>query len=163
MRLQTKEIAKMGLLLAVGLVLSYIESMIPFYFGIPGAKLGLTNLMVLLVLYVYGWKWALALNVMRILLAGFMFGNLFGILYSLAGAGLSFLIMYLLWKKQYFTMTGVSIAGGVFHNVGQIIVASLLISKFSFIYYLPFLLITGVIAGFLVGRLGQMIYDRGVL
>lgn len=166
MQLPTNQIAKRGVLLALGLVLSYVESLIPFYFGIPGAKLGLTNLMVILALYAYGWKEALSLNLMRILLAGFLFGNFFGILYSLAGAGCSFVAMIIgrkVLKEPLFSMAGISVLGGIFHNIGQILVATVLISHFSFIYYLPFLLVTGAIAGYLIGRLGELIIRRGVL
>ena len=80
-----KKVALLGVFLALALICSYIESLIPFYFGVPGMKLGLTNIVVVLLLYFYGTKEALAVSFMRILLAGFMFGNAFSILYSLAG------------------------------------------------------------------------------
>ena len=91
-----KKTAYLGLFLALALICSYIESLIPFYFGIPGVKLGLTNIVVVMMLYCIGAKEALLVSLLRIVLAGFMFGNMFSILYSLAGGILSFLIMYLL-------------------------------------------------------------------
>lgn len=163
MQWRTKRMTRLAFMLALGLLLSYIESLIPFYFGIPGAKLGLSNLMVLLILYTYGMKDALFVNIVRILTAGILFSNFFGILYSIAGALLSFLAMILVKKFTKAGITTVSIAGGIFHNIGQIMVATVLISHFSFLYYLPFLLGTGIVAGFLIGRLADILLKRGIL
>lgn len=160
---RTRRITKLAFMLALGLLLSYIESLIPFYFGIPGAKLGLGNLMVLLILYTYGMKDALLVNIVRILTAGILFSNLFGILYSIAGALFSFLAMVFIKRFTKAGVTIVSIVGGIFHNIGQIIVATILISHFSFLYYLPFLLATGIVAGFLIGRLADILLKRGIL
>lgn len=102
--------AYMGLFLSFALILSYVESLIPFYFGVPGVKLGLANLAVLLVLYRYGWKEALALNLARVFLSGFLFGNLFMVIYSLAGAAGSFLVMCFLKKTRGFSIMGVSLS-----------------------------------------------------
>lgn len=146
-----KKTAYMGLFLATALILSYIESLIPFYFGIPGVKLGLANLAVLLALYRYGWKEALLLNFMRILLAGFLFGNLFTITYSLAGAVTSFAIMCLLKRLGGFSIIGISIAGGVFHNIGQILVAYFVTKTAGVAFYLPVLLVAGLTTGLLIG------------
>lgn len=146
-----KKTAHMGLFLASALILSYIESLIPFYFGIPGVKLGLANLAVLFALYRYGWREALLLNLMRILLAGFLFGNLFTIIYSLAGAITSFSVMCLLKQPDSFSILGVSIAGGVSHNIGQILVAYFVTKTAGVAFYLPVLLIAGIITGLLIG------------
>ncbi len=146
-----KKTAHMGLFLASALILSYIESLIPFYFGIPGVKLGLANLAVLFALYRYGWREALLLNLMRILLAGFLFGNLFTIIYSLAGAITSFSVMFLLKQPDSFSILGVSIAGGVSHNIGQILVAYFVTKTAGVAFYLPVLLIAGIITGLLIG------------
>ena len=108
-----KKVALLGVFLALALICSYIESLIPFYFGVPGMKLGLTNIVVVLLLYFYGTKEALAVSFMRILLAGFMFGNAFSILYSLAGGLLSLFVMALLKKTGWFHMIAVSICGGI--------------------------------------------------
>ena len=148
-----KKVAYLGVLLAFALVLSYVESLIPFYFGIPGVKLGLANLAVVLTLYLYGWREAILLNVMRVLLAGFMFGNLFMILYSLAGAVCSFCFMCLCKKLGCFSVLGVSMVGGVFHNVGQIVVAIFVTKTAGVAYYLPVLLISGVVTGLCIGVL----------
>lgn len=141
----------MGVLLSFALILSYVESLIPFYFGVPGVKLGLANLAVIIVLYWYGWKEAIMLNVVRVLLAGFLFGNLFMVMYSLAGAICSFLIMYLLKRSGRFSIMGVSMAGGIFHNVGQIGIAVFVTKTVSMVYYLPVLMVAGIVTGFLVG------------
>ena len=107
-----RKVAIFGVFTALALIFSYVELLIPINFGIPGAKLGLANLMTVLVLYKMGIKEALALSVTRIILSGFMFGNLFGILYSLSGGLLSFLVMVLLKKSDRFSVAGVSIGGG---------------------------------------------------
>lgn len=152
MRQDNKEkTAYMGVLLSFALILSYVESLIPFYFGAPGIKLGLANLAVVLVLYRYGWKEAAVLNGMRVLLAGFLFGNLFMILYSLAGAACSFLIMCILKKTGKFSVMGVSMAGGVFHNAGQTGVAFFVTKTAGVAYYLPVLIIAGAVTGMLIG------------
>ena len=119
-----KKTAYLGVYLALALICSYVESLIPFYFGIPGVKLGLTNIVVVLMLYCVGTKEALAVSALRIVLSGFLFGNMFSILYSLAGGLLSFLVMYLLKKTKWFGVLPVSVSGGIFHNVGQLIVAA---------------------------------------
>jgi heptaprenyl diphosphate synthase len=163
MQLQTNKIAKLGLLLALALVLSYVEQLVPVPLGIPGAKLGLPNLVILLLLYTYGWKEALLVSVMRIFLSGFLFGGMSGILYSMAGAALSFLVMLLAKKCRIFSMTAVSILGGVFHNIGQLMVDCLVLNGFSIIYYLPLLLVCGLLAGGLNGILATQLYKRGLL
>ena len=134
--------AYFGVYLALALILSYVESLIPFYFGIPGVKLGLTNLVIVLVLYQLGFGPAMA---------GFLFGNLYSILYSLAGGVLSLLVMALVKKTGKLSIAGVSICGGIFHNVGQILVAMVVVENMSIAYYMPVLLISGVITGCLIG------------
>lgn len=146
--------------LAFALILGYVEMLIPISFGIPGMKLGLANLAVLLALYRFGIKEAFLIDILRIVLSGFLFGNLYGILYSLAGGILSFLIMTLAKKTGRFGMSGVSMAGGVFHNIGQLAVAALVVETKGIFYYLPPLLVAGVITGFLIGMLAQQIWNR---
>ena len=136
--------AVFGVFTALALIFSYVELLIPINFGIPGAKLGLANLVIVIVLYKTDWKEALLLSVVRIILAGFLFGNLFGILYSLAGGILSLAVMTLLKKTGAFSVIGVSMAGGVSHNVGQLIIAMLVVETYAVGYYLPVLLITGL-------------------
>ncbi|MBP7348614.1 MAG: Gx transporter family protein [Butyrivibrio sp.] len=150
MQLRLK-ISQLGLLLAVSLILSYIESVLPFNFGIPGMKLGLPNLAIVLTLYLFGWQEALLINISRIILSGFMFGNLAGILFSLAGALVSFVCMLAAKRCRIFSAGAVSIVGGVMHNTGQLLIAVLIVKTVGILYYLPILLIAGMITGGLIG------------
>lgn len=143
--------AYMGLLLAFAMMLSYIESLIPFFFGLPGMKLGLANLAVVLSLYLFGWKEALTINSMRVLLTSFLFGSMSTLLYSAAGAAASFAAMILLRKTNKFSETGVSMAGGVFHNIGQLTAAFFVVRTMGIFYYFPVLLVSGLVTGFLIG------------
>lgn len=153
-------VAVFGVFTALALIFSYVELLIPINFGIPGAKLGLANLVIIIVLYKSDWKEALLLSVVRIVLAGFLFGNLFGILYSLAGGILSLAVMALLKRSGAFSIIGVSMAGGVSHNVGQLIMAMLVVETYAVGYYLPVLLIAGLITGTLIGIAGREMLKR---
>lgn len=148
--------AELGLLLAMALILSYVESLIPFSFGIPGIKLGLPNLIVLLLLYdgkrVHE---ALLVNGLRIVLSGFLFSNLYAILYALAGAAFSFLAMLAGRRTKRLSMMGVSVLGGVFHNVGQLLVAMAVVETLAVAYYVPFLIVAGTLTGALLGFVGM--------
>lgn len=146
-----KKTALLGFLLALSMILAYIESLLPLAVGIPGVKLGLPNMVVVLLLYSYGEKEALTVNLLRILLAGFLFGNLYSILYAIAGALCSFGVMAVLRRTGIFSIVGVSISGGVSHNIGQILVAMFVVETFAPAFYLPFLLIAGAVTGFLIG------------
>lgn len=141
----------LGFLLAISMILAYIESILPFTIGIPGVKLGLPNLVVVLLLYSYGKREALSVNLLRILLTGFLFGNLYSIFYALAGALFSFCVMVIVRKTRGFSIVGVSISGGVSHNIGQILVAMFVVETYAPAFYLPFLLIAGAVTGFLIG------------
>ena len=154
------KVAYFGLFTALALIFSYVETLIPFNFGIPGIKLGLANLLIVIILYSSGWKEALLLSVVRIVLAGFFFGNLFSILYSLAGAALSMTVMTLMLKKTSFSLIGVSVAGGVSHNIGQLIIAMLIVQNASVFVYAPALLVAGVAAGVVIGGLTNEILKR---
>ena len=155
-----RKVAIFGVFTALALIFSYVELLIPINFGIPGAKLGLANLMTVLVLYKMGIKEALALSVTRIILSGFMFGNLFGILYSLSGGLLSFLVMVLLKKSDRFSVTGVSIGGGTAHNIGQLLVAMVVVQTDQVGYYLPVLLVAGEVTGLLIGLVAKEVLKR---
>lgn len=152
--------AYFGVLTTLALILSYVETLIPINFGVPGMKLGLANLIIVIVLYWIGSKEALLLSVTRIVLSGFIFGNMFSILYSLAGGLLSLIIMYRLKKNGGFSMTGVSIAGGVSHNIGQLIVAMLVVRTYQVGYYFPVLLISGLCTGAMIGTLAAEVLKR---
>ena len=149
-------VAVFGVFTALALIFSYVELLIPINFGIPGAKLGLANLVIIIVLYKTDWKEALLLSVVRIVLAGFLFGNLFGILYSLAGGILSFIIMYI-GKKWNWSVMSVSMAGGLCHNIGQIAVAVAILRTPELIAYLPVLILAGIATGAVNGLLCGMI------
>ena len=153
-----RKTAYLGLAAAAAMLLGYVESLIPVFVTVPGMKLGLANLAVLLILYLYGWREAAAVSAVRILLGGFLFGSLVSIAFSAAGGALSLLAMSLLKRTGKFSVTGVSIAGGVLHNVGQLCTASLVVSNFNIFYYLPALLAAGLVTGALIGVLaGEML------
>lgn len=158
--MKSKNIATYGLLIALAFILSYVESLVPIPIPVPGIKLGLANLVVLAALYTMGVKDAFILSVIRIVLSGFTFGSPSVMLFSLAGGILSCVMMVLFKKSKLFSMIGVSIIGGIAHNIGQILVAIAVVENGSIIYYLPFLLISGVISGALIGILGGMIVKR---
>ena len=141
----------MGLLTALGLIIGYIEFLIPIPLGIPGVKPGFANIVIVWALYSLGPWEALMINGMRIFLSGFLFGNFSMILYSLAGAAVSFLCMCLAKKSGLFSMTGDSMIGGVMHNMGQLLVAMAVLETVSLVYYGPVLLAAGVITGLLIG------------
>ncbi len=155
-----KKIAYMGLFAAIAIIFGYVESLIPFFAGIPGIKLGLANLAVLFILEKYTWKEAVLVSMVRILVIGFMFGNMFSILYSMAGAALSLTVMTFMKKKSGFSLLGISVAGGVSHNIGQLIVATLIVENKSLLYYAPVLIISGVITGVLIGILTGEVTKR---
>lgn len=158
--MNTKKIAYLGLLIALAFVFSYIEFLIPINIGVPGAKLGLANLVIIVAIYTLNEKDAFVLSMIRIVLVGFTFANLASMLYSLAGGILSFLAMVIAKKTQKLSITGVSVIGGVFHNIGQIIMAIWVVKTASLVYYLPVLMISGIVAGVAIGILGGMVTKR---
>lgn len=157
-----RKTAELGFFLAVALILSYVESLIPITFGIPGIKLGLPNMIVVLLLFGqrYGAKEALLVNSMRIVLSGFLFSNLYAILYALAGAVFSFVAMLIGKRLRCFSVIGVSVLGGVFHNIGQAVVAMFVVETFAVSYYIPFLIVAGTITGALLGLIVMEIKEQ---
>ena len=155
-----RRVALTGMMAALALIFSYVEVLFPFNAGIPGVKLGLANLVPLIILYRMDARYAFAANLIRVILAGLLFSGLFAALYSLAGSLTSFLVMYLLKKTRLFSVIGVSTAGGVFHNLGQLIVAMLAISGPQLFHYMPVLIISGMIAGIIVGIGASILLDR---
>ena len=141
-------------------MLSYVESLFPTFIAVPGVKLGLTNLVVLIALVKIGKKDAFFINMIRILLVGLTFGTAFSLLYSFAGGILSFLVMMLFYGKNRFSVIGVSVAGGVAHNVGQILVAMMVLESKALVYYLPVLILSGTLAGVVVGILCGEVVKR---
>lgn len=159
-RMTGKQISEYGLLIALAMVLSYVEFLIPFSFVVPGVKLGLANIVVIFALYRLGKVEAFVISVLRVLLMTFMFGNAFALMYSLSGAILSFAVMLLLLKTGRFSPVGVGIGGGVSHNIGQILCAMVLLETKQIIYYLPVLFVSGAIAGIAIGVISGILIDR---
>lgn len=149
-----------GMLIALSFVLSFVESLIPISVGIPGVKLGLANLVTVVGLYTVGIKGTVVISLLRIVLAGFTFGNLFAMFYSLGGWALSLLFMVLCRKRKWFGATGTSILGGICHNIGQLCVAAFVVRQAGVFFYLPMLLLAGTAAGLVIGILGGMIIGR---
>ncbi|WP_278632651.1 Gx transporter family protein [[Ruminococcus] lactaris] len=154
------KVAVFGVFTSLALILSYVELLIPINLGIPGMKLGLANLLVVILLYKCGPRDALLLSVIRILLSGLIFGNMFSIFYSLGGGLLSLAVMVFLKKTGQFTVAGISIGGGASHNVGQLLVAMFVVQTYQVGYYLPVLLIAGVITGAVIGILSAEVLKR---
>lgn len=152
--------AYFGVFTALALIFSYVETLIPIQFGIPGVKLGLANLIIVIFLYKRNAKEALLLSITRIVLSGFMFSNLFSILYSLSGGILSLGVMAFLKKKDSFSVIGVSIAGGITHNIGQLIVAMIVVETYRVGYYVPVLLLAGLLTGFAIGIVANEVLKR---
>lgn len=150
-------VARVGLMAALALIFSYVEAIIPYNPGIPGVKLGISNIVTVIALYKFGWKEAASVSVIRIVIAGLLFNGLFGMLYSLAGAAVSLSGMIILKKTRLFSVTGVSMAAGVLHNLGQLLVAAALIEDLRIFFYFPVLLFSGIAAGILVGITSAMI------
>ena len=159
-KLTAKDIARYGLMLTLALVLSWVETLIPFAFPLPGMKIGLANIVIVTMLYAAGPKRAALISFLRLLLVMITFGNASAFLYSLAGAALSFAVMCLLKKTDRFGVTGVSIAGALAHNVGQILVAALVLETVTIGYYLPWLMISSAVSGLLIGILGGVLSPR---
>lgn len=152
--------ALFGLLTALAFVFSYLESLVPLNIGIPGIKLGLANLVVITALYILPKKYAFVIALIRIVLTGLTFGGLSAMVFSLAGGVLSFAVMVLLIKMNKFSVIGVSAAGGIFHNIGQIAAAAFVMKTAQIIYYLPALVISGLITGILIGVAADIIIKR---
>jgi len=149
--------AYLGLMLAFALILSYIELLIPFSFGIPGIKLGLANLAVVLTLYLTGRKEAFILTIVKAVLCGFLFGSMTMILYSLSGAICSFLVMALMVKSNRFHLPVVSAAGGIMHNIGQLLIARFTVKTYGIWYYVPVLILAGITTGILIGIIASLV------
>lgn len=155
-----KQIAEYGLMIALAMVLSYVEFLIPFSVAIPGVKLGLANIVVMFALYRLGTPQAFVISMLRVFLMTFMFGNAFALMYSLSGAVLSLIVMLLLLKTGKFGPVGIGAAGGVAHNIGQILCAMVLLETSRLVYYLPVLFVSGTIAGVVIGIIGGILINR---
>ena len=158
--METRKIARMGLLTALALILSYVESLIPAFVAVPGVKMGLANIVVVFALYTLGPGEAAIVSIIRVLLSSLLFGSLLSLSYSAAGAVISLLSMIILMKTKIFGVTSVSVTGGVFHNLGQILVACLVLETDVLLYYLPVLIVSGTITGAVVGIASSIVIKR---
>lgn len=155
--MNTKQITQMGMLLSVSLVLGYLESLLPVMVAVPGVKLGIANIVTMLVLYRMGGKQAFFIMLFRVVIAGFLYSGVAGIVYGFMGGIFCIAAMSCLKRIPVFSMLGVSMAGAIFHNVGQIVTAFLVMDNAAILYYLPVLCISGVLAGFAVGFLSHLV------
>lgn len=153
----SKIVARGGCLTALALIFSYIEILIPINFGIPGIKLGLANLVIMIGIYLLSPKEVVSISIARITLVGFLFGNMAAIMYSLSGAIVSFIVMLIVKKTNKLSILGVSITGGVCHNIAQLVVAMLVVTNINLVYYAPTLIIAGAVAGLIVGVIGEKV------
>ena len=157
----TRKVAFVGVVSSLALLLSYVEFLLPPVFvAVPGIKLGLPNVVILYVLYTLGLKYATLVSFVRIVISSHLFGGFMAFSYSVAGAILSLLLMALLKKTDKFSEVGVSVAGGIAHNIGQVLVAMVLLDTPQIAFYLLILSVTGTIAGIFVGLCGAFILKR---
>ena len=156
---KTKRLVLLAMLTAVAMILSYVESLLPSV-GIPGVKMGLANIAVIFALVRFGWKEAAALSLVRVVLVSLLFGSVGAMLYSLAGAVLSLAVMALLRRIDRFSTVGISVAGGVAHNAGQILMAMLILQTKQLLGYLPVLAVSGIAGGVLTGLAAALLIRR---
>lgn len=156
---KTKRLVLLAMLTAVAMILSYVESLLPSV-GIPGVKMGLANIAVIFALFRFGWKEAAALSLVRVVLVSLLFGSVGAMLYSLAGAVLSLAVMALLRRIDRFSTVGISVAGGVAHNAGQILMAMLILQTKQLLGYLPVLAVSGIAGGVLTGLAAALLIRR---
>ena len=160
MRTNTKKLTQLALTVSFALILSFIETRIPAFVAIPGVKIGLANIAVIFTLYKFGFKEAIAVSLVRIVLVSILFGSPISLIYSISGAVFSFVVMLLLKTLTPLREVAVSVSGGVMHNVGQIAAASVMLDTNVVTYYLPFLILSGTIAGIVVGIAAAILIKR---
>ena len=158
--MKTKKLTVLALSVALAMILSFVESQIPSFVPIPGVKIGLANIVVVFALYKIGWKEALGISLLRVFLVSVLFGHAASFFYSFAGAVFSFCGMALLKKTGRFSHVAVSVAGGVLHNAGQILMACILLETNIMTYYLPVLILSGTLAGVVIGLLASVMVSR---
>lgn len=159
-RTSTQTVALVGILVALALIFSYIEVLIPFNFGIPGVKLGLANLVIVISFYMLSVRDTFIIECIKIAVTSFLFGTFMSFMYSLCGGLLSFIVMLIMKKTSRFSTMGISIAGGVFHNIGQLGVAVVILGTPKLMYYLPVLLVSGLVTGALIGIIAGAVLNR---
>ena len=158
--MKTKKVAFLSMCIALSMILSYFESLVPPLMAVPGVKIGLPNLVMVFMLYKIGGKETAIVSILRVILVGILFGTPLSMIYSLVGATLSLIGMILLKKTNLFAPVTVSVVGGILHNVGQIATACFVMDTAQIAYYLPVLLITGTIAGVIIGIVAALILKR---
>jgi heptaprenyl diphosphate synthase len=159
-KLTTKQLVTLSALVAVAMILSYIESMIPAFVAVPGVKMGLSNIATVFALYALGWQYAICVSVVRVFLSALLFGNFVSLIYSISGAALALALMILLKKLDRFSSVGVSVAGGVGHNAGQIIAACIVMENAAISLYIIPLIISGTISGIVIGLVAGNLVER---
>lgn len=145
---------------ALAMIFSYVEAILPFSVGIPGVKLGIANIVIVMALYKLDVKYALLINLIRIFIAGLLFSGVFGIIYSLAGGLLSLLVMVVVKKAKVFSVVGVSLAGGVAHNLGQLITAAAIVTNLKLFLYFPVLVFSGLFSGIIIGIVAGLALEK---
>ena len=159
-KLTTKQLVTLSALIAVAMILSYIESLIPAFVAVPGVKMGLSFIATVFALYALGWQYAICVSVVRVFLSALLFGNFVSLIYSLSGAALALALMILLKKLDRFSSVGVSVAGGVGHNAGQIIAACIVMENAAISLYIIPLIISGTLSGIVIGLVAGNLVER---
>lgn len=158
--MKTKKITLIAVSVTLALVMSYLESLVPLNIAVPGIKMGLANLVIIFVIYRMGFSEACIVSLMRVLLVAILFGNAMSLIYSVSGAVLSLLVMFIMLKTDRFSPVGVSVTGAIMHNVGQIIAAVFVLGTAQIAYYLPVLLVSGIITGTIIGTVSARLIKR---
>ena len=156
----TKRLTVLSLLIAVAMILSYIEAQIPLSVAVPGVKIGLSNIATVFALYTLGAPAAVAVSVVRVILSSLLFGNFAMMIYSLAGAAVALVFMILTKRSRVFSVIGVSVTGGVMHNAGQVIAAAVMMENAGIAAYVIPLIISGTLAGVAVGVISALLVGR---
>ena len=159
-KIDTKKLATLSILISVAMILSYIESLVPPLVAVPGVKLGLSNIATVFALYTLGAPAAITVSVIRVLLSALLFGNFVSLIYSISGEALALAFMVLLRRVSVFSSVGVSVVGGVAHNAGQIIAACLVMENAAIAIYLPPLIISGTLAGVVIGVVSGLLVKK---
>ena len=157
---RAQKAALYGILIALAMVMSFVETLIPIPMPVPGMKLGLANLVTITGLWLVGIPGTICITILRVVLVGFSFGNLYSMIYGLSGACFSLLVMTAAKKFHWFSQVGISILGGVFHNIGQLLFAAFVVQTAGVFSYLPVLLAAGSAAGAVIGILGGILTER---
>lgn len=158
--METRRIAQIGVLVSLAMVLSYLESLFPVFLAVPGIRIGLANIAIVFALYHLGFRAALGISVVRVVLSALLFGSVISMSYSLCGALISIAMMAILKRSGLFGTVAVSVVGGVSHNLGQIAVACLILQTKAIAYYIPVLILSGVVSGVVIGKVSAVVIAR---